>query len=130
MTTTPRAAKTQRQEHDHYGTPAWCTRALLRAVPEIRGARCIEPCAGTSRIASVLREAGCEVFTSDLVAPPEQPLAPWPKLDILQDLTEPDAVSKLAPHGPWEWCVTNPPYQILPQILPALMSLAPSGALL
>lgn len=119
-----------RQEHDHYGTPSWCLDALYQSgCCPAQGARIIEPCAGTSRIATPLRRRGHEVVTSDLVPPPPS-LVPWPALDAVQDLTRPDTLQKLLGLGPFDWVVTNPPYQILGQILPVLLGLAPRGALL
>lgn len=124
-----------REQNDHYGTPAWCTEALLKVHPEIKGAGAFEPCAGTSRIASVLRAHHGHVFASDIVEPPAS-LVPWPALQALQDLRREDAPEELRRkvHNDWgyvpEWTVTNPPYGALPEILPQLLRLSPGGALL
>lgn len=124
-----------REQNDHYGTPAWCTEALLQVHPEIKGAGAFEPCAGTSRIASMLRAHHGQVFASDLVEPPPS-LVPWPSLDTLWDLRREDAAEGLRlaarrklGYAP-EWTVTNPPYGALPEILPQLLRLSPGGALL
>lgn len=67
-----------RSDHDFYETPAWMTRALLRAHPAIllgpaihpaigRGpAAILEPCCGRGAIVRELQAAGALVFTNDL----------------------------------------------------------------
>jgi hypothetical protein len=54
-----------RQERDHYPTPAWVTRALLRLVA-VEGLSVWEPAAGAGDMVRVLREHGGLVFASDI----------------------------------------------------------------
>jgi hypothetical protein len=61
----------ERSDFDFYETPGFMTRSLLHFHPAIRGCRVLEPCSGRDAIASILRQAGCEVFTNDL--DPRQP---------------------------------------------------------
>lgn len=43
-----------RHEDDFYATPAWCTQALLDAVPELKGIRSVlDPCCGDGAILDV-----------------------------------------------------------------------------
>lgn len=56
-----------RREADYYPTPAWCTRALLRAVPGVfdRG-DVVDPFAGDGAILRVVREAGATPWAVEL----------------------------------------------------------------
>lgn len=60
------ASNFERKANELYETEEWATRALLRVIPPIRGMRVWEPAAGGHKMAVVLREAGAEVFTSDI----------------------------------------------------------------
>jgi hypothetical protein len=59
------ASNYARKENDLYQTEPWATEALLRNFP-VSGRSVWEPAAGNHLIADVLREAGAEVFTSDI----------------------------------------------------------------
>lgn len=48
-------------------TPEWCTRVLLDRMPSLRKRHVIEPCAGASRMATVLAaEGGCPTVAFDI----------------------------------------------------------------
>lgn len=61
------ASNYARAENDLYQTEPWATEALLRALPPVALRRVWEPSAGNHLMADVLREAGADVFTSDIV---------------------------------------------------------------
>jgi len=53
----------ERQAWDHYETPEWCTEVLLR----YEDFKCVwEPAAGKGAIANVLKDAGVDVYCSDI----------------------------------------------------------------
>lgn len=62
------ASNYARKENDLYQTEPWATEALLRHFPVQHGWTVWEPAAGNHMIADVIRAAGADVFTSDIVA--------------------------------------------------------------
>ena len=59
------ASKFERKALDLYQTEPWATEALLRHFP-VLGMKVWEPAAGNHMMADVLREAGANIFTSDI----------------------------------------------------------------
>jgi hypothetical protein len=55
----------ERSDFDFYETPGFMTRSLLHFHPAIRGYRVLEPCSGRDAIATILRQADCDVLTND-----------------------------------------------------------------
>lgn len=56
-----------REKFDAYFTPAWCTEALLDALPCPLPATVWEPACGDGAIVRPLQAAGCKVVASDLI---------------------------------------------------------------
>lgn len=95
-----------RDHLDRYWTPAWCVRALLARLALAPGTRVLEPCVGQeARIATVLRDAGCEVVTGDL-DPDASAHFTW---DFPAEVALRPA-SVIGAVGPVDWVITNPPY--------------------
>lgn len=92
-----------RVEHDAYWTPAWCTEALLDAIP--KPSRVWEPACGKGNITQVLRARGVETIESDLIdhtgSLPRQ-------LDFLK-------CENIGPVG--ADIITNPPYVLAEQFV-------------
>lgn len=88
---------------DQYETPAWPTRALCRRI-DVRGMRVLEPCAGSGRMARVLREHGADVVTGDI-----DPAAPvdhhW---NFCAEAVDGDRFRRR--YGRFDAIITNPPY--------------------
>lgn len=92
------ASNYARRENDLYQTEPWATEALLRHFP-VRGLMVWEPAVGNHLMADVLREAGANVFTSDIATYDREHNA---RFDFLND-----------PGLPRYLCdaiITNPPY--------------------
>ena len=89
-----------RHANDHYPTPTALTLALLKELPQIRGA-VIEPCAAEGKIAGILRAhpGVTAVTTNDIDA--TMPAR------YHEDATDPGAAFWLTPA---DWVVTNPPF--------------------
>lgn len=94
------ASNYARQENDLYQTEPWATEALLRQMRDIRGMRIWEPAAGNHLLADVLREAGADVFTSDIAVYDRAHNASY------------DFLGAALPHWPaaCDAIITNPPY--------------------
>lgn len=88
---------------DQYETPPWATHALCRRL-DLRGMRVLEPCAGSGRMAAVLREYGADVVTGDI-----DPAAPvdhhWNFCAEAEN-----AVAFRRKYGRFDAIITNPPY--------------------
>jgi hypothetical protein len=86
---------------DHFPTPAWATRALLRRVirPHIRPYhRCLDPCAGEGHMADALAEFFDTVFISDI-----HDYGYGDVIDFLDpDFWQPDL----------DWTIANPPFRL------------------
>lgn len=86
-----------RRPQDLYETEPWAVHALLRHFPPVRGRKVWEPAAGNHKIADVLRRAGADVRTSDIVKYEREH-------DCLFDFFSPEC-------GTADFdIVTNPPY--------------------
>lgn len=57
MSATNRGA--ERVADDFYATPEWCTRAIVRALPEAFAGVVLDPCAGDGAILSAIRNTLC-----------------------------------------------------------------------
>lgn len=111
----------ERSDFDFYETPAMFTRSLLHFHPAIRGCRVLEPCSGRDAIATVLRAAGCEVFTNDLDV--RHTLA-----QTHHDARSPRYWGELAP--PVDWVITNPPFNVAIEILLPALAHADMGVIM
>lgn len=99
-----------RSEGDFYETPAWMTRSLLNFHPDIRDTRVLECCAGRGAIARVLREeAGCDVVENDIDRRHRRPFS--------YDATTAEGWRALASLGPFDYVVTNLPFNIAIEII-------------
>lgn len=96
----------QRSHNDWYESPRWATVSLLHHHQRyIAGTRVLEPCSGRDAIASVLREAGCEVLTNDI--DPGQPSV------FHEDAADPAFWVRLkALHVEFDWVITNAAFDI------------------
>ena len=100
----------QRSEGDFYETPSWMTRSLLTFHPAIRGSRVLECCAGRGAIAKVLREeADCDVIENDIDSRHVRPFR--------YDATAVDDWNVLATMGPFDYVVTNLPFNLAIDVL-------------
>lgn len=87
----------ERRANDLYETEAWATRAFTDRFP-VEGMAVWEPAAGNHKMAFALRDAGAQVWTSDIVTydhPHDQ------VFDFLSDRDDYDV---------FDCIVTNPPY--------------------
>ena len=100
--------------HDHYQTPAACTRALLRVerLPPVLW----EPCAGRGAISRVLKGAGHKVISSDLVAYPDADEDIVAGVNFLAETGAPPGVGAI---------VTNPPFMLADEIITHGLRLVP-----
>ena len=96
----------ERQAQDFYPTPDWVTQCLLDTVP-LRGT-ILEPCAGQGAMAKVIADAGHQVVASDLVRRDGSAFLVLGGVDARQAALPP-GVQTIA---------TNPPYGLLPQLIP------------
>ena len=92
------ASKYARRENDLYQTEPWATEALLRHFP-VRGLMVWEPAAGNHLMADVLREAGANVFTSDIAT-----------YDRAHDVHCDFLIDLRSQRYPCDAIITNPPY--------------------
>jgi hypothetical protein len=88
----------QRIERDYYPTPPWATEALLAHV-DIRGRPIWECACGDGRMAEVLKAAGAQVYSTDIVD------RGYAGFDALHDY-----VRDPYPTSPFEGVITNPPF--------------------
>lgn len=97
--------------NDLYETPAVAVHALLRT--ELISHYVWEPACGPGAIVRVLREAGHQVYASDLVdyASPDQDEA---GVDFLMERT-----------SPFDTIVTNPPFKLAGEFVEKALKLAP-----
>lgn len=93
------ASNFERLTNDLYETEAWATRALLRHLP-LAGMKVWEPAAGNHAMVDVLREAGADVTTSDIIVYGR-------RHDAIVDFLAQRFAYKNPPH---DAIVTNPPY--------------------
>lgn len=99
-----------RSEGDFYETPAWMTRSLLTFHPAIRGTRVLECCAGRGAITRVLREeADCTVVENDI--------DPQHGRMFRCDMTTLDGWRVLQTLGPFDYVVTNLPFNLAIDII-------------
>lgn len=102
---TRRTPKGKRAPYERYDTPPFCTEALARAVPEIRGGTLFDPCCGDTSMAWRLRRRFRQVLLNDLD----------PRIPVRSHWS-------LSRRGLWEmakpdWCVTNPPFSLTGDVL-------------
>ena len=94
----------ERDEHDKYYTPVWCTRALIHYLGDRLTGVAWEPCAGANHIVDVLREHSQiddRIWASD-IAPNG-----WPIMG--HDFLGPPPGMFGNPSKP-DWIISNPPY--------------------
>lgn len=109
-----------RRKLDVYLTPEWATEVLLRSV-SLSG-NIFECCAGQGDMAKVIALARVgEVFCNDI-----DPQTLWPDH---WDATDPKAwkVNEDPDDPDWDWVVTNPPFNVAPEIVPLAFSHARLG---
>jgi hypothetical protein len=94
-----------------YGTPKVATEALLRT--ELMPQTIWEPCAGRGAIATVLRDAGHAVITSDLI---EYGFSLHSVGDFLQTTAMPAGCEAI---------VTNPPFKLAEEFVAHALKLSP-----
>lgn len=89
----------ERDPHDYYATPSWCTRAVLRSLPRSVFSPTFEPGVGTGAILRVCRELGHTVTGVEKQAA---------FCEGLHDVTVGDALAVS-----WEGhhVISNPPYE-------------------
>ena len=92
------ASNFERKHNDLYETEPWAVHVLLRHFPPVQGRMIWEPAAGNHKIADVLRDAGADVLTSDIVTYNKK------HAFIL------DFLSPVERGVEWPDIVTNPPY--------------------
>jgi hypothetical protein len=108
--------KAKRRKHDFYPTPASGTKALIEHCPDINGVL-LECCSGANDIASVLKGVeGAIVLTNDI--------DDSRNTDFHLDISTPlgwmllnDSISYSGEAGA-DWIVTNPPFNLAPEIVP------------
>lgn len=101
-----------RRKNDFYPTPEWATRELLRRVPQISG-YILEPCVGDGAIARVIDGGDRVVYGSDV--------DPQMNCSFCGDATREDfwvGVKDTMFEDRIDWVVTNPPFNVAPQIVP------------
>ncbi len=90
---------------DFYPTPAWGTKALIKY--ETFSGTILEPCCGDGSMSEVLKQTGCEVFSSDLYDRGYGEVKDF--FDVKENFNN---------------IITNPPYNIAEDILEHALSLA------
>lgn len=121
-----------------YYTPPWMTKALFLRLPlpalvasreEARGtkARILEPCAGPSYLARVLRDAGAQVTTGDL--DPEVARLVDHTWDFPEWVRLKEQRGEVDPRQ-WDAVITNPPFHAGPACVEAAMRVSPVVAML
>ena len=93
-----------RHPQDLYETPAWCTRAILRALDHLLPSAChaLEPCAGNG---AIVRELECEVTAIDITrGNPGFDGVLWVESDCTLHTGRMDGT-------PYDLLITNPPYR-------------------
>lgn len=88
---------------DQYETPPWATHALCRRL-DVRGMRVLEPCAGSGRMAAVLRAHGADVVTGD-IDPAADVDHRW---NFCAEAENAEAFRRR--YGRFDAIITNPPY--------------------
>ena len=115
----------QRQEHDFYPTPAWCTRRLLENADLPSDGSWLEPAVGDGGILNVVRE-----YNPDIV---------WKTCDIRASAHDHKVFSHI--NGDYlEWApttkdklnviITNPPFSLAMEFIQASLPLAHSVVML
>ncbi|MCP4424428.1 MAG: hypothetical protein GY803_08060 [Chloroflexi bacterium] len=112
--TTIKKANNGRHANDLYPTDAAVTQILLDRVPQIRGVAC-EPASGPGVMAEELQRSGrvSQVWTNDIDIR-------WHEhTDFLSDAGLPEAMvwAMDGPERPYDWVITNPPFN---QAMPIL----------
>lgn len=110
-----------RRKNDFYPTPEFATYELLRHVPQISGS-ILEPCVGDGAIARVIDSGERVVYGSDI--------DPQMNASFCGDATRRDfweGVKQIMPEDRIDWVVTNPPFNVAPQILPLAYEFAEFG---
>lgn len=93
------ASQYARKENDLYQTEPWATEALIRNFP-VNGFLVWEPAAGNHLMADVLRDAGANVFTTDIATYDREHDDTF---DFLKGL-------HVGSHSFFNAIITNPPY--------------------
>jgi hypothetical protein len=110
----------ERRAFDFYPTPAWMTRALLRRVQPFD---VLEPCAGDSAIANVLKAEGLTVITNDADLSRSTDFhLDMTRRESWQTLTYPFTANRIM------WGVTNLPFNVADEIVPLAVEHLPSFA--
>lgn len=89
---------------DYYATPPWATRAFLRHEQAVTS-RVWEPACGEQHLSNVMRAAGLDVTSSDIIARKQD----IPAVDFLM-LGEAESFAEQ--QGGFDWIVTNPPFAL------------------
>lgn len=105
-----------RRKNDWYPTPEWATEELLKHVP-LSGVL-FECCVGDGVMARVLERRG-KVFTNDIDPARDS----WFQLDAAAC----DSWAKHFVQIGADWVVTNPPFNVAPQIVPLAYEYARTG---
>lgn len=96
---------------DYYPTPAWATRALLKYVPSVSGATCLEPACGAGHMSRALLEVFPEVRSYDIADRGYGKLANFLTDDF----------------SPVDWVITNPPYNVALDFVKKSLLLSSTG---
>lgn len=116
--------KESRRRLDQYFSPTWATQQMLLHVP-VRGV-VLECCAGDGAIVQPLKSqpAVTKVITNDI----DSALAEKHWWDCDYDASYPFFWTGLKEqHGPIDWVVTNPPFNLAHEIIPLAMKHAREG---
>lgn len=107
-----------RRSLDRYDTPVEATRALLARVPELRGARLIDPCSGSGSMAALIGAQFTSIHTNDI-----DRTAP---ADTHFDASGPEYWRwHKQTFGTADWIVTNPPFSEAGLIVTRALDYAP-----
>lgn len=94
----------RRRDRDAYFTPDWATQELLKAYPQLRGGRMLDPCCGDGRMAERLRARFDAVLLNDIDR--------RPGLTRCMDARNLELYAEARP----DWVVTNPPFMYAGEI--------------
>lgn len=109
-----------RQQNDKYPTPEAVTRALVRRYEHLRSYEIWEPCAGDGAMTRVLSEASPWVVGSDIVPGAEGIV----EADFLT-CDPPATLGQFARYGRVDAIITNPPFNLAPQMIERALSFNP-----
>ena len=102
-------------EHEFYGTPAWCTRRILEALPSHIPESWLEPCAGSGAITGVLHRRWAGDTHAPLISAGD--IRDLPRPPGVSGAWAPGSSFTIWPKQDSDAVITNPPFSLAPDII-------------